>query len=172
MNEVVDLYQNGEKHKAMILRNFSIEGNDYCMYAVPNGDGTFGIQCGKIEGNEVHDIEDEHERTVINNIIKTVLYNHKKEEFLNMNDEEMKFTITDENGVEKNATFIGIYEVGDHDYSVCAIEETPEKSGLYVKRVVYDEDGEETGLETITDEDERQMVFSAIRAAIDEELEV
>ena len=170
MNEVVDLYVDGEKHKAMIIRNFEIEGNTYSMYAIPNGDGTFGIQCGKVIDNEVRDIENEHERTIINNIIKTIIYNQKKEDFLNMNDEDMKFTITDANGEERNATFIGVYEVGDHDYSVCAIEESPEKSGLYVKRVVYNEDGEEEGLETITDEQEKEEVFGAIRAAISEEL--
>ena len=88
MNELVDIYIDGEKHKAMVIKAFELEGREFCIYAVPNGDGNFGLKAGKKLGDQVVDIEDDNEKTVVENIIKTILFGQKKEEFLNMNDEE------------------------------------------------------------------------------------
>lgn len=170
MNEIVDINIAGEKHKAMVINTFKLENRLFCIYAIPDGDGKFGIKCGKIIGEQVVDIEDEEERTVVENITKTILYGHKREDFLNMNEEELKFTVTDETGEEKTAHLVGKFEVNKKDYIVYAVEETEEKVGLYIKRVIYNEKGEEESVETITDPEERDIVFNSIRNYIDQEV--
>ena len=59
MNKLVDIYINGEKHRAMILNVFDLEGRTFCIYAISNGNGKFGIKCGKKIGDQIVDIEDE-----------------------------------------------------------------------------------------------------------------
>ena len=87
-----------------------------------------------------------------------------------MNEEELKFTVTDETGEEKTAHLVGKFEVNKKDYIVYAVEETEEKVGLYIKRVIYNEKGEEESVETITDPEERDIVFNSIRNYIDQEV--
>ena len=170
MNELVDIYIDGEKHKAMVIKAFELEGREFCIYAVPNGDGNFGLKAGKKLGDQVVDIEDDNEKTVVENIIKTILFGQKKEEFLNMNDEEAKFTVKDENGVEKNAYIIGKFNVKDKDYVAYAVEEKDDSFGIYVKEIIYNENGEEVDAKSIENPDERDFVFSAIRDLINEEV--
>jgi len=170
MNELVDIYLNGEKHKAMIIKFFDIEDRTFCLYAIPNGDETFNVQWGKKMGDQIVDSEDENEKTVVDNIVKTILLEQKKEELLNMNDEDMKFTITDENGEEKQAYIIGEFEVDKNNYFVYAIDENEEASGLYAKKIIYNDKGEEERLESITDPEEKEHVFESIKHYINQEV--
>lgn len=170
MDDVVDIYIEGEKHKAYILNIFDLEDRTFCIYSIPNGDGSFGIKCGKKIGDQIVDIEDDYEKKVVENITKTVLLGEKKENLLNMENDEMKFKVKDENGVEKDAYIVGKFEVLEKDYIVYAVEENEENMGLYIKRVVYDKNGEEETYETITDPKEKETVYAAVREFINQEV--
>lgn len=170
MNELVDVYIDGEKHKAFIISVFDIEDRTFCIYSIPNGDGSFGVKCGKKIEEQVVDIEDEKERKVVENITKTILLGQKKEALLNMDNEDAKFTITDENGEKKQAYIIGEFEIENKDYIAYAVDENEDTSGIYVKRIIYNDAGEEESLETITDPEERELVFNSLRAYISQEV--
>lgn len=87
-----------------------------------------------------------------------------------MENDEMKFKVKDENGVEKDAYIVGKFEVLEKDYIVYAVEENEENMGLYIKRVVYDQNGEEETYETITDPKEKETVYAAVREFINQEV--
>ena len=170
MNKLVDAYIDGEKHKALIVHVFAIEGREFCIYAIPKGNGEYGIKCGKKIGNEVVDIEDENERVVVENITKTILKSQKKEAFLHMNEEESRFTIMDDNGKERDASIIGEYEVDGKNYLLYAIDENEKEAGLYLKKVIYDEKGEVKDLVSVSDPKEKEIVFPAIIDYINSEV--
>ena len=165
MNSVVDISINGEKHKAMILSTFIIDGRNFCLYAIPRGDGSFAVNCGRENDGIVEDIKDEHEKRVVDGIVSTILNNKKKEDFLNMSSEEDKFTVLGEDGLEHEAALIGQYEVEGNDYVVYTIKESDDKNGLYIKKLINDDD-----IVSITDPEEREVVFKAIREFIDNEV--
>ncbi len=169
MGELTDISIDGEKHRAMIIKNFTVEGKQYSIYAIPNGDGTYEMRTGTIKDNMVVDIEDEREQRIISNIVKTILNEEKKENFLNMDSEEKKFSAVDENGVLREGTLIGEYEVEGNDYVLYSLKETEEKVGIYIKKFVTLDNGEED-LVSITDPDEKELVFTAMREYIDDEL--
>lgn len=170
MNNLVDIYIEGEKHKAMILHVFDLQERTFCIYAVPNGDGTFEIHCGKKIGQEIVDIEDEKEREVIENITKTLILEQKKEALFNMNDEDARFTVTGDDGVVRQAYIVGEFAIEGKNYFVYAVDEDENTSGLFIKRIIYNEKGEEESLETITNPEEKELVFTAMRNHINQEV--
>lgn len=170
MDKVVDVYVNGEKHNALIITVFTIENRTFCMYAIPQGNGKFIVKCGKKIGDEVVDIEDDNERKIMENITKTIILGQKKEDLLNMADENAKFSIIDDKGEERDAFIVGEYEIEGNNYIVYAIAETEDASGLYIKKIIYNEAGEEEAVVSITDPKERDIVFAAMKEYINSEV--
>ena len=87
-----------------------------------------------------------------------------------MKDEEAYFTVTDDDGTKKQAHIVGEFEVDGQNYLTYAIDETEDTVGFYAKRVTYDANGEVKKIETITDSNEKEKVFNAIRNYINEEV--
>ncbi len=169
MGEEVDIFINGNKYKAIIIKNLEIEGRYFCLYAVPTGDGNFGIKYGKIIGDQVVDVEDETEKIVVENIVKTLLLSKKKEELLHMNDEDSTFIVIDENGEEKQAHLMDDFDFEGKTYIAYAVEEDDNYSGIYIKERIYDENGEES-VKSIENAEEKERVFAAFRDYINKEV--
>ena len=87
-----------------------------------------------------------------------------------MADENAKFSIIDDNGEERDAFIVGEYEIEGNNYIVYAIAETEDASGLYIKKIIYNEAGEEEAVVSITDPKERDIVFAAMKEYINSEV--
>jgi nucleoid DNA-binding protein len=161
----VNLSVNGKKQQICIISVFTIEDNEYCLYGIPNKDDTYNIKCGKKIEDKVIDIEDTSDKELIESIIKTILYDINKKDYLKLDNLDT-FKVKDSEGKERSASLIGQYEIDNNHYILYSVLEDDDKAGIYIKKLLN------TGLESITDPEERNIVFTAMREFINSEVGV
>lgn len=80
--------------------------------------------------------------------------------------EEEVFVVTDEEGVDREMIMVYSFECGDKGYAVLLDRNDPESDGVIFR---LDEEGDETYLVNIEDEQEWQQVVEAYNKLLDEE---
>lgn len=83
-----------------------------------------------------------------------------------MNQEET-FTMLDEFGVEREATILNIVEINNQEYVVYSISKNEEEESIFASKIIKDEKGNED-IVPISDEEEKRIVFDAIRDIIND----
>lgn len=76
-----------------------------------------------------------------------------------------KFMMYDESGNEKELKIIGEVELNNQVYLIYSIDENDFEDGIYVSKIIKNSLGNEV-IVSILDEDERSLVFDAIRNLI------
>ena len=61
------------KYDAYVISNFSMLGDNYCMYAVDNGKEDKDVYCDKVIDNTLVKIESSEELQLISKIVKSIL---------------------------------------------------------------------------------------------------
>jgi len=168
MDNIFQISIDGITHNAMAISTFNLENKDYCIYAVPDGNGIFGIYTGILDGNTIIEIDNQEEKNMVNNFVKSLIIGMKRKEVYDMNNDDEIFYIND-NGINRRASLVGEYEIDNQDYVVYAVEEDEDRDGLYVKKIIEDND-EIIDLVDIEDEEERKNVFTILIEAINEEM--
>ena len=161
----VKINVNNKKQEVCIISVFTIEDNEYCLYGIPNKDDTYNIKCGKKIEDKVIDIDNKEDKQLIESIIKTILYDINKRDYLKL-DTLDTFRIIDNEGIERNASLISQYEINNNHYILYSVLDDDNKAGLYIKKLL------DNGIESITDPEERNIVFSAMREFINNEVGV
>ena len=161
----VSLNINNKKEEINIISVFTMENNEYCLYGIPNTDDTYNIKCGKKIEDKIIDIDNKEDKELIESIVKTILYDINKRDFLKLENTDT-FKIKDSEGVERDASLIGQYEIDNNHYILYSILEDDNKAGLYIKKLLSN------GLESITNPEEKNIVFKAIREFINNEVGV
>lgn len=80
---------------------------------------------------------------------------------------EEKFLMLDEFGQEKEAEILNIIGINNQEYLVYKISKNEEEDSIYASKLVRDANGEENII-SIEDEEEKRIVFDAIRELLDE----
>lgn len=84
-----------------------------------------------------------------------------------MNHEEETFTMLDEFGNEKEATILNVVEINNQEYVVYSISKNEEEESIFASKIIKDASGNEDVI-PITDEEEKRIVFDAIRDIIND----
>ena len=161
----MNLNVNNIKEQVFIISVFNIEDKEYCLYGIPNTDDTYNIKCGKKIEDKIIDIDNKEDKELIESIVKTILYDINKRDFLKLENTDT-FKIKDSEGVEREASLIGQYEIDNNHYILYSVLEDDNKAGLYIKKLL------DNGIESITNEEERNIVFEAMRDFINNEVGV
>lgn len=82
-------------------------------------------------------------------------------------EEQETFTMLDENGKERIARILNAVEINNQEYIVYAIEQNEEEDAIFASKIIKDEMGNEDII-PITDEEEKRIVFNAIREVIED----
>lgn len=82
-------------------------------------------------------------------------------------EEQETFTMLDENGKERIARILNAVEINNQEYIVYAIEQNEEEDAIFASKIIKDEMGNEDII-SITDEEEKRVVFDAIREVIED----
>lgn len=82
-------------------------------------------------------------------------------------EEQETFTILDEYGQEKEATILNIVEINNQEYLVYSVSQNEEEDAIYASKLIKDEFNNEDVV-PISDEEEKKIVFDAIREIIDD----
>lgn len=82
-------------------------------------------------------------------------------------EEQETFTMLDENGKERIARILNAVEINNQEYIVYAIEQNEEEDAIFASKIIKDEMGNEDIIQ-ITDEEEKRVVFNAIREVIED----
>ena len=80
--------------------------------------------------------------------------------------EDEKFTLLDENGIEREAEILNIITVDENDYILYSFDTGNDNIGICVAKIVYSEDGEENLID-IEDEEERKKVEQVVNELFD-----
>lgn len=79
-----------------------------------------------------------------------------------MNDNDAKFTVIDENNVERVANVITVVEIEGIEYIVYSIDTDSENCDIFVSRLVKNSDGSDSILD-IEDENESVKVKAIVK---------
>ena len=63
----------GKDVMAKTIMNFSLFDDYYCIYGIPNSNSEYDVCCGKIVQNTVVPIDNEKDRDLTNNIVKSLV---------------------------------------------------------------------------------------------------
>jgi len=74
---------------------------------------------------------------------------------------EDKFTVVDENGLEKEAEVVTAFSYNDKEYIIYNIKKDEENSSVYVSKLVKDSEGYDV-LEGIEDDKEREEIHKVV----------
>ncbi len=77
------------------------------------------------------------------------------------------FMMLDENGIEREAKILNVVEINQQEYLVYSVSQNEEEDSIYVEKIIKDEQGEDQII-SITDEEEKRIVFDTIRNMINE----
>jgi len=80
--------------------------------------------------------------------------------------EDEKFTLLDENGVEREAEILNVVTVDENDYLLYSFDTGNDNVGICVSKIVYSENGEEDLID-IEDEEERKKVEQVVNELFD-----
>ncbi len=64
---------NNVKYNAYVISNFSILGDNYCVFAVDNAKDVNTVYCNKIVNDNLIEIESEEERKLVSKVVNTIL---------------------------------------------------------------------------------------------------
>ena len=79
--------------------------------------------------------------------------------------ENNTINLKDEYGNNLKGQVLNIIEIDEIDYLLYSVSTSPEEDSLYVKKIIKDENGEDD-LVDITNEEEKEKVFSIIKEYI------
>lgn len=82
-------------------------------------------------------------------------------------EEQEKIMVLDEFGNEREAKILNVVEINNQEYLVYAVSQNDEEDGIFAQKLIKDQYGNEDII-PIQDEEEKRIVFDAIREIIDE----
>lgn len=82
-------------------------------------------------------------------------------------EEQEKIIVLDEQGNEREAQILNIIEINNQEYLVYSVSQNEEEDGIFAQKLIKDSFGNEDII-PIENEDEKSIVFDAIRELIDE----